>query len=85
MSMNADTMEAQLSKESSGGIQKSTDELDYAECNEIDFTRPVTIAPDIFWVGIYLENDPFQCHPYLIRNGNESILIDPGSMIQIDA
>lgn len=50
--------------------------------NELDFNRPVEVAPNIFWVGIYLENDPFQCHPYFIENGNESILIDPGSMLQ---
>jgi flavorubredoxin len=52
--------------------------------SELDFTRPVEIAKDIFWVGIYLENDPFQCHPYLILNGDETILVDPGSMLQID-
>ena len=50
--------------------------------NNLDFTKPVQIAPDIYWVGIYLENDPFQCHPYFINNGKESILIDPGSMLQ---
>lgn len=50
--------------------------------SELDFTRPVQVAPDIYWVGIYLENDPFQCHPYFINNGNDSILIDPGSMLQ---
>lgn len=47
-----------------------------------DFSKPVPIAENIYWIGIYLENDPFQCHPYFIKNGNQSILIDPGSMIQ---
>ncbi|MCK9454983.1 MAG: ATP-binding protein [Sulfurimonas sp.] len=47
-----------------------------------DTTQAVLIAPKIYWVGMYLENDPFQCHPYLIVNGDESILIDPGSMIE---
>ncbi len=50
--------------------------------SELDFSRPVEVAPGILWVGIYLENDPFQCHPYFINNGSESILIDPGSMLQ---
>ena len=50
----------------------------------IDFSKPVQIGTNIYWVGIYLENDPFQCHPYFIDNGNESALIDPGSMIQKD-
>ncbi len=34
---------------------------------------------------MYLEKDPFQCHPYLIENGDESILVDPGSMLEFDA
>nr|WP_321267432.1 ATP-binding protein [uncultured Sulfurimonas sp.] len=33
---------------------------------------------------MYLENDPFQCHPYFIKNANESILIDPGSMLEFE-
>ncbi len=49
-----------------------------------DYREPVEIAANIFWVGMYLENDPFQCHPYFIKNGNESILIDPGSMLEFD-
>ncbi len=49
---------------------------------EVDVSRSVQIAPGVHWVGVFLEDDPFQCHPYLIENGDESILIDPGSMIQ---
>lgn len=49
-----------------------------------DFQEAVCIAPDIYWVGMYLENDSFQCHPYFIENGDESILIDPGSMLEFD-
>ncbi len=47
----------------------------------MDFTKAIEIAKDIFWVGHVIPNDPFQCHVYLIKNGNESVLIDPGSMI----
>ncbi|MEA3330080.1 MAG: ATP-binding protein [Campylobacterota bacterium] len=47
-----------------------------------NFKDAVEIAPNIYWIGMYLENDPFQCHPYFIENGDESILIDPGSMIE---
>jgi len=50
----------------------------------LDTSEAVLIAPDIYWVGMHLKDDPFQCHPYLIKNGNESILIDPGSMIEFD-
>lgn len=47
----------------------------------IDLSQPFELAEDVFWVASYVPNDPFQCHVYLIRNGEESILIDPGSMI----
>jgi diguanylate cyclase (GGDEF)-like protein len=48
---------------------------------EQELNKPIEIAEEIFWVGHYVPNDPFQCHVYLIRNGDESVLIDPGSMI----
>ncbi|AKF24464.1 histidine kinase [Sulfurovum lithotrophicum] len=51
----------------------------------MDFTQAVEIAKHIYWIGMYLENDPFQCHPYFIENGDESILIDPGSMLEFEA
>ena len=47
----------------------------------MDFSKPIEILPNIWWVGYVIPNDPFQCHVYLIENGDESILIDPGSMI----
>jgi len=65
-------------------MKNSNEQLSYLDESQIDFTKPVEIAKDIFWVGIYLENDPFQCHPYLILNQDETILVDPGSMLQID-
>ncbi|UZN22384.1 diguanylate cyclase [bacterium 3DAC] len=48
---------------------------------EYDLTKPIEIAEDIYWIGYVVPNDPFQCHVYLIKNGKESILIDPGSRI----
>jgi len=51
----------------------------------MDFTKAIEIANNIYWIGMYLKNDPFQCHPYFIANDNESILIDPGSMLEFDA
>ena len=50
----------------------------------MDFTKPIPIADNIYWVGMLLENDPFQCLPYFIENGDESILIDPGSMLEFE-
>ncbi len=51
----------------------------------MDFTKAIEIADKLFWVGMYLENDPFQCHPYFIENGDASVLVDPGSMLEFDA
>ncbi len=49
---------------------------------DVDYSKAIEIAKNIYWVGMYLEGDAFQCHPYLILNGDESILIDPGSMLE---
>jgi len=46
-----------------------------------DYEKPIKIGQNIWWVGYVIPDDPFQCHVYLIENGNESILIDPGSKI----
>ena len=43
--------------------------------------KPVQIADRIWWVGHVLPDDPFQCHVYLIENGDQSVLVDPGSML----
>lgn len=48
---------------------------------EYDPSGPVEIAPRIWWVGHLLEGDPFQCHVYLIENGDQSLLLDPGSVL----
>ena len=50
----------------------------------LDLKKPVELAEDVFWVGYYVPNDPFQCHAYLIRNGDESVLIDPGSKLVLE-
>lgn len=46
---------------------------------------PIEVADDVYWVGIRLPDDRFQCHTYLIRNGTESVLVDPGSILTVDA
>jgi PAS domain S-box-containing protein len=46
--------------------------------------RPVCIANRCYWVGKYIKDEPFQCHPYFIENGDESILIDPGGVLEIE-
>ncbi len=46
--------------------------------------QPIEIADRVWWVGHYLEGDVFQCHCYLIEQGEQSVLIDPGSMLTFD-
>jgi two-component system, cell cycle response regulator len=45
----------------------------------------VEVAARVWWVGDVLDDDPFQCHAYLIEAGERSVLIDPGSSLTIEA
>jgi len=49
-----------------------------------DYSKAIEIAENIYWVGIYVNDDVFQCHTYLIVDGDESILIDSGSMLEFE-
>ncbi len=44
------------------------------------YNQAVEIAPNVYWVGFYDKKANFHCNPYLIVDGDESILIDPGSV-----
>ncbi len=46
-----------------------------------DPENAIEIADRVWWVGHYLEGDPFQCHCYLIEHGDQSVLLDPGSRL----
>lgn len=37
----------------------------------------------MWWVGSGLPGDESQCHVYLVENGTESVLIDPGSPLML--
>lgn len=45
---------------------------------------PIEIAPRVWWVGNLETNDEFQCHSYLVEAGDQSVLIDPGSVVSVD-
>jgi diguanylate cyclase (GGDEF)-like protein len=45
---------------------------------------PIELAPRVWWVGSLLPGDAFQCHVYLVEQGDESVLIDPGSVLTVD-
>ncbi len=49
-----------------------------------DTDGPVEIAPRVWWVGSLLPGDDFQCHVYLVEQGDQSVLIDPGSALTAD-
>ena len=49
-----------------------------------DYTKAVAIAENVYWVGMYMKNDTFQSHTYLIVDAKESILIDSGSMLEFE-
>ncbi|RHX80008.1 MBL fold metallo-hydrolase [Leptospira yasudae] len=47
---------------------------------EIDTNYAVEIAEDVYWIGFYDERESLHCNPYMIKNGDSTILIDPGSI-----
>jgi len=49
-----------------------------------DFSGPVQIAPRVWWVGQKQKDDVFQSHVYLLEQGDQSVLFDPGSLLTFD-
>lgn len=47
-------------------------------------TRTVEIASGIFWVGGAAQDGGLHCNPYLIVDGDQGILIDPGSVLDFE-
>ncbi len=45
---------------------------------------PIELAPGVWWVGRRLPDDRFQCHSYYLRQGDQGVLIDPGSPLTIE-
>ncbi|WP_328983693.1 oxygen-binding di-iron domain-containing protein [Thiorhodovibrio winogradskyi] len=46
-----------------------------------DTNKALEIAERVWWVGHVLADDPFQCHVYLLEQGDQSVLFDPGSRL----
>lgn len=46
--------------------------------------KPIAIADNIFWVGINDQVNGLHCSPYLIIDGDEGVLIDPGSPLDFE-
>lgn len=48
---------------------------------EIDVSQPVEVAPKIWWTGVIDKDSPFKCHSYLLYDGEEAVLFEPGSLL----
>lgn len=44
-----------------------------------DLTDAVAVTRDIYWVG-FSETTRLRCNPYLLLDGDEAVLLDPGSI-----
>lgn len=51
----------------------------------VDTDHALEIAPRVWWVGHVLPDDVFQCHVYLLEQGDQSVLFDPGSRLTFSA
>ena len=49
-----------------------------SDLEHADINHAIQVADRVWWVGHYQENDIFQCHVYLIEQGDQSMLLDPG-------
>ena len=45
-----------------------------------NYSKAVEVARGIYWVGSHDPKEPFQCNPYLLVDGKEAILFDPGGI-----
>lgn len=45
-----------------------------------DYENAVPITRDIYWVGFYDEKANLHCNPYLLIDGEEAVIFDPGSI-----
>jgi len=48
----------------------------------MDYSGPVAVTRDIWWVGFHDAEADMHCNPYLIVDGDEAVLIDSGSIPQ---
>jgi flavorubredoxin len=46
---------------------------------QYDYNLPIKISDDVYWVGFYDTEAGLHCNPYLIKDGDEAIVIDGGS------
>lgn len=49
-----------------------------------DLQGPVEIAAGVYWIGSHDPTGGLQCNPYLVIDDGEGVLIDPGSLLDVD-
>lgn len=47
---------------------------------KLDYDNPVLVYQDIYWLGYYDKENDFRCNPYIMIDGEDKILFDPGSI-----
>ena len=45
-----------------------------------DYLEPIEVAEGVYWIGFYDEKATFHCNPYLLVDGDEAVVFDPGSI-----
>lgn len=48
--------------------------------NNLDTTKAIEIADNIFWIGLDEKNSGLRCNPYIIIDESDVVLIEPGSV-----
>ena len=46
----------------------------------LDYDSAISITRDFFWVGFFDEQAQLHCNPYLLVDGEEAVIFDPGSI-----
>ncbi len=49
--------------------------------SDLDYSKAIEIGENTFWIGFNEEGSGLRCNPYLIIDNDESILIEPGSVL----
>lgn len=59
-------------------------DTDLTHLQGADTAHALEIAPRVWWVGEVLAGDDFQSHVYLLEQGDQSVLFDPGSRLTFE-
>lgn len=50
---------------------------------KLDLSKPVELKDGIHWIGAVTTDTSLHCNPYLLIDGDEAVLFDPGSMLHM--